>query len=157
MPSLSLGQIFQSGVLIVVFFLANHYYAKVHDVRNKQVEIRIDVARKVSDAVQEVHAAFAKCTDCDSIPASLSVDLNRSLRSYSNAVKMLGDAVGDLDVLESPSFEVLREDRKKYKDLLTSDPYPNTISFERVNDESNMYDKLQSNLTLFRLALAGSR
>ena len=153
-PTVTLGQVIQSGILLVVFLLANHYYAKTHDARKKQAEIRADLAGDVADAVKDVHTTFAEFASLGEIPEELNIKLARSLREYSNAIGMLDVAVKDLDRVVSPSFEELFLDRQNYKAMLTGAPYPTKIPMERFVEESKMYRNIQSNLLLFRLALA---
>lgn len=153
-PTVTLGQLFQSGILLVVFLLANHYYAKTHDARKRLAELRADLAGNVADAVKDVHTTFAEFASLGETPEALNIKLARALREYSNAIGMLQVAVKDLDHGVSPSFEELFLDRQDYKAMLTGAPYPTTIPMERFDEESKMYHKIQSNLLLFRLALA---
>ncbi len=153
-PTVTLGQVLQSGILLVVFLLANHYYAKTHDARKKQAEIRVDVAGNVADAVKDVHTTFGEFASLGEIPEALKIKLAISLREYSNAIGMLEVAAKDLDDVVSPSFDELFLDRQNYKAMLTGAPYPTKIPMDRFDEESKMYRKIQSNLLLFRLALA---
>ena len=152
----TLGQILQSGILLLVFLLANHYYVKTHDARKMQAGIRADAAENVADAVKNVHSVFSKFTDRGEYSESLHLELTRTLREYSSAIGMLETAVKDLDTGVSPGFDELYRDRQAYKDLLTGSPYPK-VPRGRFVEESNMYRRIQSNILLFRLALARSK
>ncbi len=156
-PRVNLGQVLQAGMLLVVFFLANHYYVKVHDVRKKLVEIRIDIADDVAETAREVHSTYSRCEDAKEISRSRQAEIYRCLRSYSNAVYTLGRTLRESEVPTFADFEVLREDREKFRDILTSDPYPDRVSIEQLRRESKMYDKIRSNIRMFQLKLARSR
>ena len=153
----TLGQILQSGILLLVFLLANHYYVKTHDARKMQAEIRADAADNVVCAVTNVHSAFSKFAGLGQNSESLHLELTRTLREYSSAIGILETAVQDLPTGVSPGFDELYRDRQAYKDLLTGFPYPTEVPMGRFAEESNMYRRIQSNILLFRLALARSK
>ena len=107
--------------------------------------------------MKSVYSAFSKFADHGEYSESLHLELTRTLREYSNAIGILETAVQDLTTGVSPGFDELYRDRQAYKDLLTGFPYPTEVPMGRFAEESNMYRRIQSNILLFRLALARSK
>ena len=111
----------------------------------------------VARAVTNVHSAFSKFAGLGQNSESLHLELTRTLREYSNAIGILETAVQDLPTGVSPGFDELYRERQAYKDLLTGFPYPTEVPMSRFVEESNLYRRIQSNILLFRLALARSK
>ena len=81
--------------------------------------------------------------------------LDQTLRDYSNAVNELGRVLEQSGQSSAaPGFEELRQDRQKYKNLVTESPYPASLLAERVKQESRLYSKLKSTLRKFQMDLA---
>ena len=147
-PSIGLGQIVQTGALLLVFLLANHVYAKAHDSRKKKVEILTQA--------QQANSIFRECAGRKSVSIPMRTRLDRALSEYSNAVNVLGQVLEHSG--QSPgvsNFEELRRDREEYKDLVTESPYPISLPEERIVRESKLYGKIKSNLRKFQMGLAG--
>ena len=156
-PTVNFGQLVQAFMLLVVFYLAHHHYFKLHDARKKRVEIRIDVAGDVAEAVRRVHTLFLRCAGASNIPPNRRIAIDGALRDYSNAVRNLGIAIEDIENIGQKQFEKIRQDREDYKDLVTEFPYPSKISTVRISAESTKYGKIQENILRFRLDLSNSR
>ena len=154
-PSIALGQIVQTCVLLFIFVLANHVYAKAHDSRKKRVEILVDMIGGILTQAQQANSVFRECVQRGSVSRRLRLRLDQTLRDYSNAVNELGQVLehsGQSSV--APGFKELRQDRQKYKNLVTESPYPASLPAERVKQESRLYSKLKSNLRKFQMDLA---
>ena len=155
-PSIGLGQIVQTGALLLVFLLANHVYAKSHDSRKKKVEILVDMVDEILTQAQQANSIFRKCAGRESVSIPMRKRLNRALSEYSNAVNVLGQVLEHSG--QSPGvsgFEELRRDREEYKNLVTESPYPISLPEERIVQESKLYSKIRSNLRKFQIDLAG--
>ena len=154
--NVTLGQILQTIVVVMIFFLANLYFARIHERRKREADIRIEVVGDVAKAVQETHKAYIRCVPEQVISSDIRLQVEHCLRRYSNAVYTLERALHGVDSWTRPRFDELRKDRAAFKDLLTSDPYPSSVSDNLLSKESNLYGEIQANIRLFQLKLARS-
>ncbi len=155
-PSIALGQILQTCVLLFIFLLANHVYAKAHDSRKKQAEILHDMVDEIFAQVRQSRAIFLECAGQKSVPISVRGRLDSALRDYSNAVNELEQVLEHSGQgTDVSGFKELRRNRQKYKDLVTQSPYPTSLPAERIALESKLYSKIKSNLRKFQMDLAG--
>ncbi len=153
-PSLALGQILQIVASLLVFVLADHVYANVHDYRQKRVGILVDMASTVLAQVDRVHSAFLKCQGRNPIPRKLRFELDGAFTDYGNALFELEQVLPDtVHSNVGPSFEDLKENRRAYKDLVTGAPYPIHSSSDRIVVESNCYTTARSNIRKFQIQL----
>ena len=154
--SISLGQIVQTGALLVVFLLTNHVYAKSHDSRKKKVEILVGMVDEILTQAQQANSIFHQCAGRKSVSIPMRTRLDSALRGYSNAVNELAHVLEHSgQSLEVSGFEKLRRDREEYKNLVTESPYPISLPVMRIPRESKLYSKIRSNLRKFQMDLAG--
>ena len=154
--SIALGQIVQTCVLLLVFLLANHVYAKAHDSRKKRGEILVDMVGEIHTHVQQAHSILGECVDQEPIPIPMRRRLYSALRDYSNAVNELEQVLKHSgQSTEESGFEDLRQNREDYKYLVTKWPHPTSLLVERIAGESKLYSKIKSNLRKFQMDLAG--
>lgn len=154
-PSITLGQLVQTFVLLVIFLLANHFYAKAHDVRKKKVEILVDMVGEILKQAQRANSIFRECAQGGAVSRRSRLSLNQALKDYSNAVNELGQVLEHSGQnAAGPGFEELQRNRAEYKDVVTESPYPVSLPAERIRQESMLYSKLKSNLRKFQMDLA---
>lgn len=156
-PDIALGQIVQTCALLFIFLLANHFYAKAHDVRKKKVEILVDMVGEILKQAQQANSIFRECAQGGAVSRRLRLSLDQALRNYSNAVDELGQVLEHSGPSAAgPGFEELQRNRAEYKDLVTESPYPESLPVpaKRTKQESMLYSKLKSNLRKFQMDLA---
>lgn len=154
-PSIALGQIVQTCVLLFIFVLANHVYAKAHDSRKKRVEILVDMVGEILKQAQHANSIFRECAQGGAVSQRLRLSLDQALKDYSNAVNELGQVLEHSgQSTAAPGFEELQRNRAEYKDVVTESPYPASLPAKRIRQESMIYSKLKSNLWKFQMDLA---
>lgn len=152
-PSITLGQVVQTCVLLLIFLLANHLYAKSHDRRKKKIEILVDMAGGILTQVEQVHVSFLRWTD----PVSVRMrrDLDSALTDYSNAVRELEEVLKYFQQFPgADALEELKRNRNDYKDLVTESPYPISMPDQRITQEARIHTKIRSHLRYFQMQLS---
>ena len=146
----------QSGVLLLIFLLAHHIYAKAHDRRKKKTDMLVDMVGDILKQVGKAHEIILENAGQQSLSVRNRILLNSALRDYSNAINDLEEAqIHSLHIPDTPGFEQLRRDREQYKDRVTAAPYPTSLPLTLLLDESNFYKLARSNLRNFQLQLVG--
>jgi len=84
--SIEVGHILQMVTVILLFFAANVIYQKLHDRRQKRIELLIDLANDALTEVEKVHSAFAECNTGGAISGVARQKLDSALSGYSNAI-----------------------------------------------------------------------
>ena len=154
-PSITLGQIVQSCVLLSLFFLANHVYEKTHDIRKKKIEILIDMVGGILKKSGQAHESFRTCAAHGKVSPRMRLDLDSALTDYSNALEELEQVVTDSGKFPRVShLDQLKQDRKNYKDLVTESPYPVSIPSGRITAAAKLHTRIRSNLRCFQLGLS---
>ena len=154
-PSISLGQTVQSCVLLLVFLLANQFYAKAHDIRKKRIEILVDIVGGIIAQAEQAHANFGKCAGQGALSSAMRLTLDSSLRDYSNSVEELEQVLKRSGYsFEPDALEELKKNRSEYKDLVTETPYPKRMPEHLIPRESKLHMKIRSNLRDFQMNLS---
>lgn len=153
-PTLTLGQFVQVSMLLLIFLLANHVYAKAHDIRKKRIEILIDMVGGIIDQEGQAHSSFLKCATEEKVTPRRRRDLDSSLRNYSNALEEFEQVLRPYrNATLSTELEALKRNRSDYKKLTTETPYPVSIPGQRITDATKFHNKTRANLYNFQLQL----
>ena len=153
-PSITLGQVVQISTLLLIFILANHVYAKAHDIRKKRIEILVGMVGGILTQEEQSHRSFLRCATEVRVSSRMRHDFDSSLRHYSNALEELEQVLRPYrnDTL-SNDLEALKRNRSDYKKLTTESPYPISIPARRITDATNLHKEIRANLYNFQLQL----
>ena len=152
---ITLGQVVQNCIFLAIFFLANHVYEKTHDVRRKKTEILIDMVGGILAKSGQAHESFLECTVHGRVSSRMRRSLDSALTDYSNALEELEQVVVDPGRFpEDLGLDLLKKDRKKYKDLVTESPYPVRIPSGRITAAAKLHTQIRSNLRRVQLELS---
>ena len=153
-PVITLGQAVQVGTLLLIFYWANHVYAKAHDIRKKRIEILVDMVGDILDQAKQAHSIVRKCAGQNPVSSDVRLRLDSALTDYSNAVYELDEVLKHSPHIPKISgVKKLLRGREEYKDLITEAPYPTSLPQERLSQESKLYSKIRSDLRSFQLRL----